>query len=72
MPATAPVETISAVIRADAAYHISEINKRFGIGEWSLRKMRRNGLPVRRCGRKSWVLGRDLLAYIESQGKVVE
>jgi hypothetical protein len=72
MPATTNVETTAAVIRADAAYSIHEVKRRLGLGEWALRQMRRRGLIVRRVGRVSVILGRDLLEHIEQHGKIVE
>lgn len=58
-------------IRADAAYTIDALEQRFGIGKGALRQARRQGLPVRRIGRRSYVLGRDVIQWLESTAKVV-
>jgi hypothetical protein len=57
-------------IRSDAVYDLPAL-KELGWGTAALRTARRRGLLVRRTGRKSWVFGRDLLAYIEQNGTVV-
>ena len=58
--ATAPV-----TIRRGEAYSLSQL-KAFGLGTAALRTARRRGLLVRRIGRRSVVLGEDLLAYIRT------
>jgi hypothetical protein len=73
MPATVETATTACgTIHADACYSLIDLRTKLGIGQWALRKMRRNGLIVRRYGRRSFVLGRDLIAEIERHGKVVE
>lgn len=58
-------------IRSDTAYTIDALNANFGIGKGALRQARRQGLIVRRIGRRSYVLGRDVIAWMESNAKVV-
>jgi len=53
-------------IRADAIYTLEEIRQRTGLGHAALRTARRNGLAVKRIGRRGYVLGRDLIQYFES------
>jgi hypothetical protein len=73
MPPTAETASTSiGTIHADAAYSLTDLREKLGIGEWALRKMRRNGLRVRRYGRRSFVFGKDLIAEIERNGKIVE
>ena len=60
----------SVAIRGDVAYPIEQL-KPFGIGTQALRTARRGGLPVRRLGRRSYVLGEDLIAYLKEHAKVV-
>lgn len=59
------------VIRADAAYDLPQVKARVGIGTAALRTARRKGLKVRRLGRKSFVLGKDLLDYLENVAPIV-
>jgi hypothetical protein len=57
-------------IRSDAVYDLPAL-KQMGWGTAALRTARRRGLIVRRSGRKSWIFGRDLLAYLEKTATVV-
>ena len=56
----------AGVIQADCVYTLDEIRRRLRLGNWALRQAQRNGLPVRRVGRRGFVLGRDLIQYIAS------
>ena len=53
-------------IRADAIYTLHELQQRTGLGQAALRTARRRGLKIKRIGRRGYVLGRDLIAYLES------
>jgi len=53
------------MIRADEAYTLAELERRLDLGKAAMRQARRNGLAVRRVGRKRLILGADLLKYIE-------
>jgi len=66
MATATPVPSIGEV-RRDAAYTLDAIEK-FGFGKAAIRTARRNGLKVRRVGRRAIILGSDLLDYIESRG----
>jgi len=57
--------------RPDCIYTLEDVRAILGLGAAALRSARRKGLIVRRVGRRSFVLGRDLLAYVEEHGKVV-
>ena len=48
-------------IRADELYSLTELRRRLDLGQGALRTARRRGLRVRRIGRKSYVLGRDVV-----------
>jgi len=50
-------------ISADGMYTLAEIRRRLGLGIYAMREARRQGLPVRKIGRRSYVLGRDVLDY---------
>ena len=52
-------------------YTLDAINERLGIGKAALRKARREGLIVRRIGRKSFVLGEDLIAWVKRSARSV-
>lgn len=55
-------------ITADSLYNLDAI-KEFGLGAAALREARRKGLTVRRIGRRGFILGRDLIAFVEQAGK---
>jgi hypothetical protein len=59
------------VIRADAAYSLEQLKSRLGLGTAAIRTARRNGLIIRRVGRKSFALGKDILAYLENHAVIV-
>jgi hypothetical protein len=58
-------------ITRDAAYTLDELNARLGVGKGALRQARRQGLTVRRIGRRSYVLGKDVIDWLERTAKVV-
>lgn len=51
-------------VSALCVYTLDEVNNRLGLGATALRKARREGLVVRKVGRRGFVLGRDLIAWI--------
>ena len=56
-------------ITADALYTLAEIQERLKLGQHAMRQARRAGLKVRRIGRRAFVLGRDVMAFIDSAAK---
>jgi hypothetical protein len=50
-----------------ALYRIDELQARMGWTDSSLRAARRRGLIVRRDGKRAYVLGEDVIAYIKSK-----
>lgn len=61
----------SQEFRPDSIYSLADVRRILDLGPAALRSARRRGLIVRRIGRKSFVLGCDLLSYVEQHGKVV-
>lgn len=57
------------VVNAQELYTLEEIQHRLKLGAWALRKARQAGLPVHRIGRRSYVKGADLLAFLDKQAK---
>ncbi len=55
-------------VKADSIYTLEEIQARLGLGLAALRTARRHGLKVRRIGRRGYVLGRDVMDYVERAG----
>lgn len=58
-------------ITGDAVYTLDELNARLGLGKGALRQARRQGLKVRRIGRRSYVMGRDVIDWMETTAKLV-
>ena len=56
---------VSGVIAAGAAYSYEALKKR-GFSYETLRAMRKNGLKVRKVGKRCFVVGADFLEYLES------
>ena len=54
-------------IAAGMAYPVDEFRERARLGRAAYRNVRRSGLPVRRVGRRSFVLGADWLAFLASR-----
>ena len=50
-------------------YTLDELNDRLGLGKKALRTARREGLIVKRIGRRGYVLGRDVIEWFESSAK---
>ena len=61
-PSAQPLEAI----RSDELLPIEVAQQRLGLGLWAVRQARRKGLKVRRIGRRSYVLGSDLIEYLNA------
>ena len=59
------------VIRGDCAYDLQQVKTRLGLGTAAIRTARRKGLTVRRIGRKSFVMGADILTYLRDVAEIV-
>jgi hypothetical protein len=53
-----------AEIRSDAAYSLPDFQRITGLGAKAIRKARREGLTVTRCGRRSYILGQSWINYL--------
>lgn len=56
-------------VSADSLYTLAEIQKRLKLGDHALRQARRRGLKVRRIGRRAYLLGRDIIEFIDKVAK---
>ena len=54
------------LVSADTLYTLAEIQERLKLGQHAMRQARRAGLRVRRIGRRAFVLGRDVMAFIDA------
>jgi len=59
---------VPGAILPDALYRLDEAAARMGWGAHALRAARRRGLKVHRCGKRGYIAGRDLLAFVTQEG----
>lgn len=57
------------VICPDELYHLEEAKERLRWNLTAMRTARRNGLKIRYAGGRGYLLGADILAYIDQNGK---
>lgn len=57
-------------IRADEAYALPDFQRITGQGSKSIRRARREGLPVTRIGRRSYILGEHWLEHLRKKSAV--
>ena len=62
-----PPATPGAIL-PDALYRLDEAAARMGWGSHALRAARRRGLRVHRSGKRGYITGRDLLAFVTREG----
>lgn len=67
-PTERPPQYVPGAIVSDALYRLDEAAARLGWGGHALRAARRRGLKIHRCGKRGYVAGRDLLAFITKGG----
>ena len=53
-------------ITENAVYPLSTFMRRTGLAKSAIRQMRRQGLIVRRIGRRSYIRGSDFLAWYDA------
>lgn len=66
-----PATKKAGEISVGSLYTLHELNQRLGLGKAALRKARLEGLIVRRIGRKSYVLGEDLIQWFKQSARPV-
>jgi hypothetical protein len=70
MPAVAQQPNNGGVISAVELYSLTQLKQRLGWSKHALREARRAGLPIRRFGTRSYVSGRELISWMETQPTV--
>jgi len=58
--------TSPGVIRADELYRLDELQARLQAGEWAIRQARRKGLRMYKIGKRKYVKGADVLAFLDA------
>lgn len=61
------IDTMEGVIKADECYTLDAVKRRMGLKDEALRQAFRNGLPSKRIGNRKYILGRDILQYLDDQ-----
>jgi hypothetical protein len=57
------------VIRTDEMYLVDEARRRLRIGQWAWRQWRRDGLVVLRVSGRAFVMGSDLIEFIQQRSR---
>jgi hypothetical protein len=65
MKPPAPMPTTPGVIAADECYRLDEFCRRAGLTASAMRAARRAGLPVRRQGKRAFVIGADWIQFLQ-------
>ncbi len=63
-----PPPAIPGAIFPECLYRLDEAAARMGWGGHALRAARRRGLKIHRCGKRGYVAGADLLAFVMKGG----
>ena len=63
-----PTTEAPGVIEPAVLYTLAELKKRTRLGDWAIRKARKDGLRVSRVGNARFVLGADFQNFIQEQG----
>lgn len=58
-------------INSGSLYTIDELNDRLGLGKAALRTARREGLIIKKIGRRSYCTGQAILDWFEHSAKKV-
>ena len=64
-----PQPSSPGVIEPGRLYLAADVRSRLRIGDWSWRRMRREGLEVIYVGQRAFILGDDLLDYFKRKKK---
>ena len=62
---------LSGQINPDALYRADEARSRAGWGKEAFASARKRGLKTHRCGKRVYVWGAELIAFITKEGGVV-
>ena len=57
-----------AIVRGEL-YTLQELKQRLKLGTHALRQARRQGLLVRKMGRRCYVLGEDVISFVTSDSR---
>ncbi len=56
---------VPGVIVESAIYTLAEVESRLRLGKWAMRAARRKGLRTVKIGRRQYVRGVDLVAFVD-------
>jgi hypothetical protein len=58
-------------LRAGDVYSLEAFAEVTGMREAAVRRLRRQGLPIRRVGLRSFILGEDFADFVKEHGKIL-
>ena len=64
-----PTTDSPGVIEPANLYTLCELKKRTRLGDWAIRKARKDGLRVRKIGNARFAFGADFLKHVEAIGE---
>ena len=67
-PSERPSTAITGVIFHDALYRADELKARMGWKDAAFRAACRKGLKVHRVGKRAFVIGSDIIAFVTENG----
>ncbi|MCH7728881.1 MAG: topoisomerase II [Planctomycetes bacterium] len=62
-------KTSTGLINANEAYSKAEVLSRLGVSQKFWDKMLDDGMPFTRVGKSRWVIGRDLIEYLQDRSE---
>ncbi len=54
-------------VQSTVLYRADELKARMGWSDAALRSARRHGLPVRRLGKRAYILGEDVISFLKNR-----
>lgn len=68
MPRDAADDLYPGVIHGDAVYWLGEFKRRMRMQDQAVRTAKANGLKTHECGNRTYVIGRDWIAFLTGAG----
>ena len=59
--------TVAELIEPHILYSRTEFKRRSGLGDFAIRKAKKDGLKVTPRGGREWILGRDFIEFVGKQ-----
>ncbi|HUT10730.1 MAG TPA: hypothetical protein VMY42_09555 [Thermoguttaceae bacterium] len=66
-PRHAASPNVPGCIESNTLYTLPELEARLKVGAWGLRMARRAGLPMLKMGKRKFVLGADVIRFLQDK-----